>query len=373
MKLPQRISLITVLLAPACAKADLPMPELLLDAKLVEIGRIDADFQWDGATAWARDGKSFVLGNSATPPFVWQPESGATLELNSAPELGSICGIGAGIGRSTILCMHGVDTETMALAEVNPSDGSVVRTLGHLPRQHGGMQLVANQSGDRIFTYSPGDPIHWELPLLISIGQELKAKQIDTGGIMFLNSMQWQPNNRSMMCIGSDENCGTGMEEGGGMGEIRLVSDDGSPERFIRSGSGGFGWNSGPESNQALVAFPQQMSVSPDGESIVYLAFTNGLQRVGLLRTDGMTHARGHDVERIHDIIHLSNDLLLISPEGEGAMLEIWDAKTFSRRKQTNIPAGLQLLLNQDRTRIAVLDEKQIRAYRCVRSIDAVN
>jgi hypothetical protein len=373
VKPPIRVILGIALAVAACSKADLPMQDLLQDAKLVEVGRIDADYAWDGVYAWARDGKSFVLSTLATRPFVWLPEPGTKLELSGVPELGSICGIGAGIGRTGILCMHGVDTETVALAEINPIDGSVLRTLGHLPRDRRGLHLVANETGDRIFGYSPGDPIHWDLPLMISCDKEFQIQPIDTDRIMFLNSMRWLPNGRTMACIGSDKNCGTGLEEGGGMGGISLLSDDGSPERLIRSGAGGFGWKSGPESNQSLVAFPQEMSVSPDGKSIVYLAFKNKLQRLGLLRTTDLKHTRGHDVKPMHDILHLSNDVLLVSPKGERAMLEIWDAKTFVLRKQTRIPAGRKLLLNHDRTRLAVIDDKQIRAYRCVWTIYGAN
>jgi hypothetical protein len=365
------------LAAAACSKADLPMQELLLDAALLEVGRIDVDYDPGGVYAWARDGKAFALHIASVRPLTWMPETDARLELDSVPHLGSICGIGAGLTRTGILCLHGVATDALELSELDPSDGSVRRILGRLPRDDSSVQLAPNASGNRILVSSPGDFMSWSPARLIECGAQFRVRTLALDGLDLLSDPTWLPHGGGLAFAGEElVTCGTGLEEESLSGGIGLLDDDGISKHFIytwRNDAEPWNWRAKTYSNQRLIAFPDEMSVSPDGEFIVYLAFQNKLQRIGLLRTKSLTHARGHDVKRMHDILHLSNELLLVSPQGERAMLEIWDAKTFALHKQTRIPAGRQLLLNHDRTRLAVIDDKQIRAYRCVRSIDGSN
>lgn len=371
---PLRVILGGALALGACSKADLPLQDILHDAELVEVGSFDLDFDEYGIYAWSRDGKSLAVRTDSVRPVIWQPEAQTKLELHSLKSLGSVYGVGTGIEASSMLCLHAIDTETIELAEIQPSDGSIVRRLGTLPRNIHAAELVPSPTGEQVIAYSPD---WWDEPVLIRNETAPDAPRIDLEELGVMHDMQWLADGASFACAGMRvDTCGFGGSETELPGGIGIVRGNGESAGFIYS------WNRNPNhwnwrveglEYERLVSFPQKISVSPNGESIVYLAFTNGLQRLGKLRVPELSHARGHDIERVHDIVHLSDDVLLVSPKAKGACLEIWDAQTFEHRKDTRIPAGLELKVNHDRTRLAVIGKDQIRAYRCAWSIDGAN
>ena len=186
----------------------------------------------------------------------------------------------------------------------------------------------------------------------------------------FLAAMRWVDEDHFLV-LGSPAQCGNRPVDFDQDASIHLVASNGESLRRISNRQ--FDPLLDEEqrklvSNHLLVAFPQRLSVAPDGKSLVYSSMLKNTGRLGRLSIPTLEHTHGRNGIDVADMLHLSSELLLVSPTGPGAQLELWDATTLKRIRVLAIPAGEAIAISDDQSTLAVAGSELIRVYKVLKS-----
>lgn len=330
-------------------------------AEFEQIDELAHTWNFDACMSLSPDGSALALSSSDSAPIqVWRPTQG------SVSELPDVLAIAPGPNADRFYCLKESHEVGYGLHEYSASSESWMPVRSEIESLAWADRLEMSPSDRRFLSYAQGRPtLH---PFAVSHAVHDANFQVlePLPEFDFLAALRWVDEDHFLV-FGSPAECGNRPVDYDQNASIHLIASNGESIRRISNRQ--FDPLLEEEqrklvSNHLLVAFPQRLSIAPDGKSLVYSASLNDMGRLGRLSIPELKHTHGRNDIDVADMLHLSPDLLLISPVGPDAQLELWDATTLKRIRVLAIPAGEAIAVSDDQSTLVVAGTKRIRAYR---------